>query len=336
MDQKFTHARRTPLDVVEEFSGEFEFLSNFHVQPFVWQKQVAPSAEHHYSAAKTASLPEKALIYSQATPGRAKREGQKATLTPGWDDHLKTPCMASIIEAKFPHGSPMAQRLLMTGEALLIEGNVWHDNYWGQCTCERHYHWPGKNMLGRLLMNRRTALRNEPAPYTRVGIIGRQGQPPTPEEQGWLQEALPVLMHSLRINYGMQVAISGLSPGVATIWARTALEQGIRLWGYLSSSDYAARQAPSNRAINTELVTQATRTLVQGRSYDVRWLRARDEVIERDSSALIIPYKENGGDRRSTALIRKALASSTRIIRINVTRQEITTVTDEGDVPWTF
>ena len=90
MDQKTSQTRRTNLDVVETFSGAFEFLSNFHTSPFTWQGRVAQTAEHHYNAAKTNDPTEKSLVYEQATPGRAKRVGRRVTLRRGWDDHIKT------------------------------------------------------------------------------------------------------------------------------------------------------------------------------------------------------------------------------------------------------
>lgn len=336
MDQKTSRARRAHLDVVETFSGDFEFLSNFHVQPFSWQGRVAPTAEHHYNAAKTVDPVEKALVYEQATPGKAKREGQKVTLVSGWDDHLKADCMASIIEAKFAHDSPLAQRLLATGEALLIEGNVWHDRYWGQCTCEKHYHWPGTNMLGRLLMARRDELRGGTPPLTRVGITGHRPQSLTSHQRTWVERVLPDLMQSLRQHHGMRVAISGFALGADTVWAQAALDQGVRLWGYLPSLDQAARWRPSDQALHTELATRASRVLVQGESYDARWLRARNEMIVRDSSVLVAVHKEGKTSGGTAAVIRKALACNVRLIRANVTRREVVAVTDKGEIPWVF
>lgn len=336
MDQKTSRAQRTHLDVVEAFSGEFEFLSNFHVAPFSWQGRVAQSAEHHYNAAKTADSAEKSRVYEQATPGRAKREGQKVTLIPGWDDHLKTDCMASIIEAKFAPGTSLAQRLLHTGEALLIEGNVWHDRYWGQCTCEKHYHWPGGNMLGRLLMARRDELRGGTPPLTRVGVTGHRPQSLAPRERDWMEQALPDLMQSLRDNHGMEVAISGLALGADTVWAQAALNQGLRLWGYLPSPDQATRWRSADQALHAELATHASRVLIQGQTYDARWLRARNEMIVRDSSVVVAVHKEGKTSGGTAAVIRKALACNVRLIRVNVTRREVTAVTSKGEIPWAF
>ncbi len=37
-----------------------------------------------------------------------------------------------------------------TGE--IVEYNHWHDNFWGDCLCDRCKHIDGENMLGKMLM----------------------------------------------------------------------------------------------------------------------------------------------------------------------------------------
>ena len=54
--------------------------------------------------------------------------------------------------ASLPEGST-------TGDAELIEGNTWHDNYWGVCSCSK-CNGRGKNRLGKLLMKVREELRH--------------------------------------------------------------------------------------------------------------------------------------------------------------------------------
>ena len=49
----------------------------------------------------------------------------------------------------------------MIGIILLIEGNTWHDNYWGDCSCNRCKSKSGENMLGILLMELRDKLNKE-------------------------------------------------------------------------------------------------------------------------------------------------------------------------------
>lgn len=325
----------TQLDVIEGFSGPFRFLSNFHETPFAWEGRTASTAEHHYNAARTDDPAQKARIYAQETPGRAKREGHAVSPRKGWDDHLKGGYMESILQAKFAPGTALSQRLLDTQDALLIEKNNWHDQYWGQCTCERHYHWPGANVLGRLLMRQRETLRERSPSLTRVGITGHRSQSLSPAEAAWADDTLPRLMRSLRDDHGAQVAISGMSLGTDITWARSAVAHDLRLWGYVPSPDQSARWTPDNQALHTDLLMRSSRLVALGRSYDPRWLRARNELIVRDSNVLISVDKD-GKASAGAAIARKARACDARLIRVNVTRREVVAATQEGEVPWVF
>lgn len=53
---------------------------------------------------------------------------------------------------------PGVSKLLATGGQELIEGNRWHDTFWGRCVCER-CKGTGQNWLGRLIMQVREELR---------------------------------------------------------------------------------------------------------------------------------------------------------------------------------
>lgn len=156
------------LEVIDNFSGEFAFLSNFFpsVQTFhhpeLGECKTA-SVEHAYQALKTTDSIEAQQIMLRSTPGQAKRLGQKVTLREHWED-LKEGYMLGLLHCKFGQNADLAGLLLLTGETLLIEGNRWHDNYWGVCTCsgcKRGYGLEGnaQNKLGRLLMEVRRELR---------------------------------------------------------------------------------------------------------------------------------------------------------------------------------
>lgn len=91
-------------------------------------------------------------------PGRAKAAGNATpNLRPDWDE-VKFGIMEELIAAKFMKGSTLAAALLRTGDDELVEGTTWHDTIWGVCICEEH-EGKGDNHLGRLLMERRSQLR---------------------------------------------------------------------------------------------------------------------------------------------------------------------------------
>jgi predicted NAD-dependent protein-ADP-ribosyltransferase YbiA (DUF1768 family) len=54
----------------------------------------------------------------------------------------------------------LAEKLLATGDAELIEGTTWHDNTWGNCSCPQCENIPGENRLGKLLMQVREEIKN--------------------------------------------------------------------------------------------------------------------------------------------------------------------------------
>ena len=59
--------------------------------------------------------------------------------------------ISKILEEKFKNPS-LRERLLKTDECELIEGNYWHDNFWGMCTCDHCKDKAKHNHLGKLLM----------------------------------------------------------------------------------------------------------------------------------------------------------------------------------------
>jgi hypothetical protein len=148
------------LAVIDRFVDDYRFLSNFWIGEPVVYHQLYLSAEHMYQALKTADPHESAWIASAPTPGEAKRRGATAQLRPGWEGELRFEVMRKTIGAKFLRDWHLQKALLATGTALLIEGNTWHDQTWGNCTCGRDAcAAEGENWLGRLLMEMREDLR---------------------------------------------------------------------------------------------------------------------------------------------------------------------------------
>lgn len=142
--------------VIDCFDGDYAFLSNFYEYPFQLNGTTYKTAEHAFQAMKATIKADYDLIVNAETPGRAKRLGKKIQLRPDWEE-VKYCIMQDILRVKF--ASPeLGQMLLDTGDATLIEGNTWHDNLWGNCTCPRCADKVGKNWLGNILMGVRQDL----------------------------------------------------------------------------------------------------------------------------------------------------------------------------------
>jgi len=57
-----------------------------------------------------------------------------------------------IVKLKFAQNPDLRKKLLATGTEELVEGNTWHDNYWGDCSCPECKNIKGRNQLGITLM----------------------------------------------------------------------------------------------------------------------------------------------------------------------------------------
>lgn len=156
--------------VIDSFTGSYLFLSNFYRHPICYHAVDFPSSEHAFQAEKTLSRSERLEIAGyqytengwpfvrELTPAQAKWYGRnRITKRANWE-RIKVRVMYEILQIKFNDGR-LAQLLRDTQPADLIEGNWWHDNFWGNCTCRRALcgSLAGQNQLGRLLMR----IRNE-------------------------------------------------------------------------------------------------------------------------------------------------------------------------------
>ena len=143
--------------LINEFNGDFAFLSNFFNSPFEHEGIVYPTNEHFFQAMKTLDRDKRVQIAAALTPGLAKRMGRTLHLRPDWED-IKEDVMLQGLRLKFSKRR-LKEMLLNTGDEELIEGNLWYDNTWGSCNCAE-CKGKGKNLLGQLLMKVREELRN--------------------------------------------------------------------------------------------------------------------------------------------------------------------------------
>ena len=141
------------MDEIKSFSGEYEFLSNFYEIP-IHYKYIFRNAEAAYQAQKAVSSDDK-IDFTKYNAAKAKRKGRKIELRPDWEE-VKVSFMKDIVFAKFFQNPDLAARLLKTEDATLIEGNDWHDTFWGVDLKTGE----GQNNLGKILMETREELKN--------------------------------------------------------------------------------------------------------------------------------------------------------------------------------
>ena len=141
------------MHCIDRFAGEYAFLSNFYACAVTYDGMDFKSVEHGYQAAKTLDRMARANIAACETPGQAKRRGRSVQLRPDWTEADRLAVMAELLGEKFGRHPELAAKLLATGDAALVEGNTWNDQFWGVCQGK------GANYLGRLLMAIRAILK---------------------------------------------------------------------------------------------------------------------------------------------------------------------------------
>ena len=136
---------------INSFKGDYSFLSNFKKCTVEFEGLTYPSVEHAFQAAKTLDTG-KRLSFTKGSPVCAQGMGRRLKLRSDWEE-TKDSVMYICLKSKFQN-SEMREKLLATGDAILIEGNSHGDRYWGAVNGE------GQNRLGRLLMQIRDELKN--------------------------------------------------------------------------------------------------------------------------------------------------------------------------------
>lgn len=134
---------------VTQFKGSYAFLSNFAPVTIQYMGLEFASTENAYQASKSRSM-EHAIQCQNVTPGVSKALGKMCDLREDFDD-IKVQIMTDINLIKYCDPEYSLQ-LIHTGERKLVEGNWWHDNFWGDCYCDKCKDIPGQNNLGVILM----------------------------------------------------------------------------------------------------------------------------------------------------------------------------------------
>jgi ribA/ribD-fused uncharacterized protein len=135
-------------------TDEYGVFSNFTYSPIRVRGKVWTTVEHFFQAMKFEGTPQEEVIRKARTPAKAKQFGRtrRVKLRKDWET-IKDAVMREGVLAKFTQHEEMAEILLGTGDALLVEHTT-SDDYWGDGG-DGH----GKNKLGRILMSVREELR---------------------------------------------------------------------------------------------------------------------------------------------------------------------------------
>lgn len=129
---------------IDNFIGDYFFLSNFAPSIIVVDGLEYPTVEHAYQAYKSNTDSIRNKIRLADTPASAKKLGRVIQIRDDWDD-VKFGIMLDFVRLKFQIPE-LNKKLLDTGDRELIEGNTWGDRFWGVCGGV------GDNNLGKILM----------------------------------------------------------------------------------------------------------------------------------------------------------------------------------------
>lgn len=96
-------------------------------------RHVFPISRSRFPSGKVCG-PNDRVQFLHLAANQAKRRGRQIKMRPDWEDRKLT-IMHNLLVHKFNENLELIPKLLDTGGAVLVEGNTWHDNYWGCCSC---------------------------------------------------------------------------------------------------------------------------------------------------------------------------------------------------------
>lgn len=145
------------MEIINRFKGEYDFLSNFYTRKFTFDNREYLNAEAAFQSMKCLRK-EYRDTFSNQDPSAAKRHGRNVELRKDWEQ-VKDNITAMAVHAKFSQNPDLVEKLVVTGDTLLIAGNTWNDRYWGVCNGV------GENKLGKILMKEREYLKKHMEDY---------------------------------------------------------------------------------------------------------------------------------------------------------------------------
>lgn len=142
-------------NTVHTFHNKYRFLSNFYPVSIKYKGFTYPSVENAYQASKTDNEDDK-IKFISIPSNKAKGLGRKIKMKDSFESEKRL-IMKELIEIKF-QDKKLRRDILKTGTMELIEGNIWHDNFYGSCQCIKCKDKEGRNVLGRTIMEVRSAI----------------------------------------------------------------------------------------------------------------------------------------------------------------------------------
>lgn len=135
---------------INNFTGKYEFLSNFYNHPLVLDGVEYSNAEAAFQAQSAADKGSKRK-FARLSGIKAKAYGRRIVQRDDWDEQTQIDAMREVLIAKFKD-KELAKKLCNTGNEKLINMNQFRDEYWGVTTRG------GRNKLGVMLMELRAEL----------------------------------------------------------------------------------------------------------------------------------------------------------------------------------
>ena len=140
--------------MINQFRGDFYFLSNMYECDIEFNKNKFKSIEHAYIYHKYDNIEIKKLALSDIDGKVLKIESKRFKKVKGWDD-IKLKLMYELLKVKF-NKTPFKEMLISTNDCNIVEGNSWNDTFWGVDITQTPN--IGENHLGRLIMKVRDEL----------------------------------------------------------------------------------------------------------------------------------------------------------------------------------
>lgn len=142
-------------------------FSNLYRRVIEFEGETFPTSEHAYQAGKARKRDVREWVLAAPSPALVAMAAHGLyywDIAPGWS-RTKFDRMRGVLRAKFTQHNDLRELLLSTGEARLVESATVDNEVnrlWGEVNGQ------GRNMLGQLLMELRTSLREEAGDPTRT------------------------------------------------------------------------------------------------------------------------------------------------------------------------